>query len=216
MLLATLFIYFSRAMSSGYLVEEKEFDFLRRLGIEKTNYGVFADKWTGNGEVSAFRNKHMYNVPRITIFLHSQTIKSVNPADGRVIAEVVTGNLNDFHQAVSQTNKAWQVWTDLPAPQRGEIVRQIGNALREKKDDLGKLISLEMGKILSEGLGEVQEYIDICDYAVGLSRMLQGQVLPSERPNHVLLENWNPLGAIGVISAFNFPGKTALYCVYCH
>lgn len=94
----------------------------------------------------------------------------------------------------------------MPAPQRGEIVRQIGNALREKKTDLGKLISLEMGKILSEGEGEVQEYIDICDYAVGLSRMLNGKIIPSERPNHVLMENWNPLGTVGVISAFNFPG----------
>lgn len=170
--------------SSQYLVEEKEYEFLRRLGIEKTNYGVFSkDGWSGSGE----------------------TIKSVNPSDGRVIAEVVAGNLADYNRAVEQTKDAWQVWADLPAPQRGEIVRQIGNALREKKADLGRLISLEMGKILSEGEGEVQEYIDICDYAVGLSRMLAGQVLPSERPNHVLLENWNPLGAIGVISAFNFP-----------
>lgn len=120
---------------------------------------------------------------------------------------MVTGSLQDYNQAVDEAAKAWQAWTDLPAPQRGEIVRQIGNALREKKSDIGRLISLEMGKILSEGEGEVQEYIDICDYAVGLSRMLRGQVLPSERPNHVLMENWNPLGAVGVISAFNFPGE---------
>ena len=95
--------------------------------------------------------------------------------------------------------------TDIPAPQRGDIVRQIGNALRDNKSDLGKLVSLEMGKILSEGEGEVQEYIDICDYAVGLSRMMEGKVLPSERPGHVLLENWNSIGAIGIITAFNFP-----------
>jgi aldehyde dehydrogenase family 7 protein A1 len=94
---------------------------------------------------------------------------------------------------------------DIPAPQRGEIVRQIGNGLRERKADLGRLVSLEMGKILSEGEGEVQEYIDICDYAVGLSRMLDGKVLPSERPGHVLMENWNPLGCVGIITAFNFP-----------
>lgn len=131
----------------------------------------------------------------------------MNPSDGRVIAEVVSGNLADYNKVVEETKDAWQVWSDLPAPQRGDIVRQIGNALREKKADLGKLISLEMGKILSEGEGEVQEYIDICDYAVGLSRMIAGQVLPSERANHLLLENWNPLGAIGVISAFNFPGE---------
>lgn len=119
---------------------------------------------------------------------------------------MVTGTIANYNEAVTESNKAWNVWADLPAPQRGEIVRQIGNALRERKEDLGKLIALEMGKILSEGEGEVQEYIDICDYAVGLSRMLKGQVLPSERPNHVLLENWNPLGTIGIISAFNFPG----------
>lgn len=124
-----------------------------------------------------------------------------------MIAEIDTANLSEYNEAVVKSNQAWQVWADMPAPQRGEIVRQIGNALREKKADLGKLIALEMGKILSEGEGEVQEYIDICDYAVGLSRMLKGQVLPSERANHILLENWNPLGTVGVISAFNFPGE---------
>lgn len=97
------------------------------------------------------------------------------------------------------------MWADLPAPRRGEIVRQIGDALRQKLIPLGQLVSLEMGKILPEGVGEVQEYVDICDYAVGLSRMLAGSILPSERPGHVLLERWNPLGVIGVISAFNFP-----------
>lgn len=123
--------------------------------------------------------------------------------------------MSDYDKAVNESNKAWQVWADLPAPQRGEIVRQIGNALREKKSDIGKLISMEMGKILSEGEGEVQEYIDICDYAVGLSRMLKGQVLPSERANHVLIENWNPLGTIGIISAFNFPGNKLSEYMFC-
>lgn len=117
------------------------------------------------------------------------------------------GNSDNYNEAVEESNKAWKFWIDVPAPQRGEIVRQIGNALRERKSDLGQLISLEMGKILSEGEGEVQEYIDICDYAVGLSRMLNGKILPSERPNHVLMEHWNPLGTVGVISAFNFPGN---------
>jgi len=96
-------------------------------------------------------------------------------------------------------------WALIPAPKRGEIVRQVGEALREKLVPLGKLIALEMGKIEKEGIGEVQEFVDICDYAVGLSRMIQGQRLPSERPGHVLLETWNPLGTIGIISAFNFP-----------
>lgn len=120
---------------------------------------------------------------------------------------------------------AWKYWSDIPAPKRGEIVRQIGNALREKLEPLGKLVSLEMGKIvklyffflrenltvvvlgkiLGEGIGEIQEYIDICDYAVGLSRMFNGSIFPSERPNHIMLEQWNPLGLVGIISAFNFP-----------
>jgi len=96
-------------------------------------------------------------------------------------------------------------WVKTPAPLRGEIVRQIGEALRQKKDALGALVTLEMGKIRSEGLGEVQEYIDICDMAVGMSRTIDGKVLNSERPGHFMMENWNPLGNVGVISAFNFP-----------
>ncbi|RWS12975.1 aldehyde dehydrogenase-like protein [Dinothrombium tinctorium] len=167
----------------AYLVEDKKYAFLTNLGIEKTNLGVFANNWTGSGKV----------------------IKSVCPANGRPIAEVITGSLTDYEQTVEATQKAWNTWTDLPAPKRGEIVRQIGNALREYKSDLGKLVSLEMGKIIAEGEGEVQEYIDICDYAVGLSRMFEGKVIPSERPGHALLEMWNPLGAIGIITAFNFP-----------
>ncbi|KAH9522344.1 aldehyde dehydrogenase 7 family member A1 [Dermatophagoides farinae] len=175
--------YRMMATTSKYLIEEPKYDFLRNLSIERTNIGVFTNGWNA----------------------HGKTITSINPSDGRVIAEIVTGNHDDYNEAVQESGKAWQQWAEMPAPQRGEIVRQIGNALREKKSDLGKLISLEMGKILSEGEGEVQEYIDICDYAVGLSRMLNGKIIPSERPNHVLMENWNPLGTVGVISAFNFP-----------
>ncbi|KAI0216241.1 Alpha-aminoadipic semialdehyde dehydrogenase [Lamellibrachia satsuma] len=115
------------------------------------------------------------------------------------------GSLSDYENCVRQCRAAWDSWVEVPAPHRGEIVRQIGHALREKKTLLGKLVSLEMGKILPEGEGEVQEYIDVCDYAVGLSRMFAGKVLPSERPGHMLLENWNPLGVVGVITAFNFP-----------
>jgi aldehyde dehydrogenase family 7 protein A1 len=96
-------------------------------------------------------------------------------------------------------------WMMTPAPQRGEIIRQVGEAFRKYKEPLGKLISLEMGKILSEGLGEVQEFIDVCDMAVGMSRTIDGKILASERPNHFMMEQWNPLGLIGVISAFNFP-----------
>jgi len=96
-------------------------------------------------------------------------------------------------------------WVTTPAPVRGEIVRQIGDALRQKKDALGALLTLEMGKIRSEGLGEVQEYIDICDMAVGMSRTIDGKVLNSERPGHFMMENWNPIGNVGIITAFNFP-----------
>jgi len=100
-------------------------------------------------------------------------------------------------------------WMKTPAPIRGEVVRQIGDAFRKKKEALGMLISLEMGKIKSEGLGEVQEYIDICDMATGLSRTIEGKVLPSERPGHFMMEQWNPLGLIGCITAFNFPVAVA-------
>ena len=101
--------------------------------------------------------------------------------------------------------KAFLSWRDMPAPQRGEIVRQFGNKLRDLKEPLGKLVSYEMGKSLQEGYGEVQEMIDICDFAVGLSRQLNGQTIPSERPGHVMREQWHPIGVVGIISAFNFP-----------
>jgi len=97
------------------------------------------------------------------------------------------------------------MWRETPAPKRGEIVRQMRDALNDKLEPLGALVSLEMGKILPEGKGEVQEYIDICDFALGLSRSLNGQVVPSERPGHFMIEQWNPIGTVGVISAFNFP-----------
>ena len=134
-----------------------------------------------------------------------QVVKSISPANGQVIAQVKQGSVEDYRLCVAEARRAWGAWADIPAPKRGEIVRQIGQALRDKLDPLGKLVSLEMGKILPEGVGEVQEYVDICDYAVGLSRMFEGKVIPSERPNHALLEMWNPLGTIGIISAFNFP-----------
>lgn len=132
-------------------------------------------------------------------------ITSTSPANNQPIAEVVTGSLSDYETAVSKSHAAWSAWADVTPPKRGEIVRQIGQALRTHLDDLGSLVSLEMGKIKAEGVGEVQEYVDICDYAVGLSRMFEGKVIPSERPGHVLLEQWNPIGSLGIITAFNFP-----------
>uniref|UniRef100_A0A8D2N4D7 aldehyde dehydrogenase (NAD(+)) n=1 Tax=Zonotrichia albicollis TaxID=44394 RepID=A0A8D2N4D7_ZONAL len=115
------------------------------------------------------------------------------------------GDLIFLTLMLKKAKEAWKVWADIPAPKRGEIVRQIGDALRQKIKVLGSLVSLEMGKIFVEGVGEVQEYVDVCDYAVGLSRMIGGPILPSERPGHALIEQWNPVGLVGVITAFNFP-----------
>jgi len=173
----------SRAMSSGYLVHEPKYSFLKDLGLEESNKGVFDGSWKGSGE----------------------EVTSLCPANGRPIARVTTGNLTDYASCVTAAEEAWKVWADVTAPHRGEIVRQVGEELRQKLEPLGKLVSLEMGKIVPEGIGEVQEYVDICDYAVGLSRMFSGKVIPSERPGHALIENWNPLGVIGIITAFNFP-----------
>uniref|UniRef100_A0A8C8BCR2 Aldehyde dehydrogenase 7 family member A1 n=1 Tax=Otus sunia TaxID=257818 RepID=A0A8C8BCR2_9STRI len=127
------------------------------------------------------------------------------PANNEPIASVRQASLEDYEETVKKAKEAWKVWADIPAPKRGEIVRQIGDALRQKIKVLGSLVSLEMGKIFVEGVGEVQEYVDVCDYAVGLSRMIGGPILPSERPGHALIEQWNPVGLVGIITAFNFP-----------
>jgi L-aminoadipate-semialdehyde dehydrogenase len=128
-----------------------------------------------------------------------------SPATGELLAKIEQAGEADYDRVVAESMKAFQHWRRIPAPRRGEVVRRFAEALREKKDVLGRLVSLEMGKILTEGLGEVQEMIDICDYAVGLSRTLSGPTLQSERPMHRMMEQWHPLGPIGVISAFNFP-----------
>lgn len=155
----------------------------KQLNLEKENLGVFDGQWFANGEI----------------------IESVDPSNNQVLARVRQGSIDDYQRVVRSSIEAFQIWSKVPAPKRGEIVRQIGEELRIHRQSLGALISMEMGKILGEGIGEVQEYIDICDYAVGLSRMFEGKVLPSERNQHILLEQWNPLGIVGVISAFNFP-----------
>ncbi|MDP2623244.1 MAG: aldehyde dehydrogenase family protein, partial [Actinomycetota bacterium] len=128
-----------------------------------------------------------------------------NPATAAPIATVVQASASDYERTVASAEEAFLRWRMLPAPKRGEYVRLIGNGLREKKGALGALVSLEMGKIKAEGEGEVQEMIDIADFAVGLSRQLYGRTMPSERPGHRLTETWHPLGVVGVISAFNFP-----------
>ncbi len=130
---------------------------------------------------------------------------SVNPSNGEPIAKVLQCDEAAYDRVVQAAVDAFPRWRMLPAPKRGEIVRELGLELREKKDALGRLVSLEMGKILSEGLGEVQEMIDMCDFAVGLSRQLGGPTMMSERPRHRMYEQWHPLGVVGIISAFNFP-----------
>jgi aldehyde dehydrogenase (NAD+) len=128
-----------------------------------------------------------------------------SPIDGSTLATIAAGEAADVAAAVSAAHEAFLAWRLRPAPQRGEFVRRIGNRLRERKQDLARLVTLEAGKINSEALGEVQEMIDICDFAVGLSRQLHGLTIASERPQHRMMEQWHPLGAIGVITAFNFP-----------
>ena len=132
-------------------------------------------------------------------------IESYSPADGTLIGKIRQGTADDYEKIIALSQEAFKKWQLVPAPKRGEVVRQIGNALREKKEDLGRLVSYEMGKIYQEGLGEVQEMIDICDFAVGLSRQLHGFTMHSERPEHRMYEQYHPLGIVGVISAFNFP-----------
>ncbi len=156
---------------------------LSALGIEPVNPGVFDGAWRGKGPVA----------------------ESISPIDGTVIARVQQADAADCEQAITRAQEAFLKWRITPAPVRGETVRRLGNALREAKANLAKLVTLEMGKILAESEGEVQEMIDICDFAVGLSRQLHGLTIASERPNHRLMEQWHPLGVVGVITAFNFP-----------
>ena len=132
-------------------------------------------------------------------------LQSFSPIDGSLLGEVETATEASYEKIIADCTQTFEKWRKVPAPERGEIVRQCGVALREHKDALGALITLEMGKILSEGKGEVQEAIDIADFAVGLSRQLYGLSMHSERPSHRMYEQWHPLGTVGVISAFNFP-----------
>ena len=133
------------------------------------------------------------------------SIASVSPVDAQVIANVTMATPAEYHQVIEKAQAAFVEWRKIPAPKRGEIVRQLAERIRFYKEPLGKLVSYEMGKSLQEGLGEVQEMIDICDFAVGLSRQLYGLTMHSERPGHRMYEQYHPLGIVGIISAFNFP-----------
>jgi aldehyde dehydrogenase (NAD+) len=138
-------------------------------------------------------------------FSSGEIIESYSPVDGQLIGKVKTTSKADYENVMLAATSAFKIWRTKPAPQRGEIVRQFGEKLREKKEALGKLVSYEMGKSYQEGLGEVQEMIDICDFAIGLSRQLHGLTMHSERPGHRMYEQYHPLGVVGIISAFNFP-----------
>ncbi len=154
------------------------------LGLSEHNSGVFAGDWlepTG------------------------ERVEVVNPTTGEILATVGMASADDYDRVAESSVETFERWRNLPAPKRGEYVRRLGDALREKIEPLGALVTLEMGKILPEGIGEVQEMVDICDFAVGLSRQLYGNTMASERPNHRMYEHWHPLGPVGVISAFNFP-----------
>jgi aldehyde dehydrogenase (NAD+) len=159
--------------------------FLAELGIQEHNLGVSTgQQWIdGDGEL----------------------IASYSPVDGTIIGYVKAATQHDYNLAIAAATAAFEPWRMMPAPKRGEIVRQFGEKLRKYKEPLGKLVSYEMGKSLQEGYGEVQEMIDICDFAVGLSRQLYGLTIHSERPYHRMYEQWHPLGIVGIISAFNFP-----------
>jgi aldehyde dehydrogenase (NAD+) len=170
----------STATQSGINIEPA----LLKLGLKKVNEGTSTGKnFFGNGPV----------------------IDSYSPVNGDLIASVSTTTSEDYEKVMQIANEAFLVWRKMPAPKRGEIVRQYGDRLRAYKQELGMLVSYEMGKSLQEGLGEVQEMIDICDFAVGLSRQLYGLTMHSERPSHRMYEQYHPLGIVGVISAFNFP-----------
>ncbi len=134
-----------------------------------------------------------------------EILTSFNPSDGQPIADVVMASATTYDQVVQASVAAFESWRNVPAPQRGQLVRDLGNILRDYREPLGELVTLEMGKIRAEGIGEVQEMIDICDFAVGMSRQLCGSTMHSERPGHRMYEQWHPLGPVGIISAFNFP-----------
>ncbi|PYJ99267.1 MAG: aldehyde dehydrogenase family protein [Verrucomicrobia bacterium] len=156
---------------------------LEKLDIADESPGVFCGEWRGGGG----------------------KIDKISPIDGRKLASVRTASAEDYEAAISFAHEAFLKWRVTPGPVRGETVRRLGNALRDAKHELGQLVTMESGKIVAEGEGEVQEMIDICDLAVGQSRMLYGLTIQSERPNHRLMEQWHPLGVVAVISAFNFP-----------
>ena len=159
-------------------------ELLESLGVQSVNPGACTGSW---------------------IDTRGKELVSFNPTNGEPIASVRQASADDYETVAQAAQDASTTWRMVPAPKRGEVIRQLGEELRKHKDNLGRLVSLEMGKILTEGLGEVQEMIDICDFAVGLSRQLYGLSMHSERDQHRMYEQWHPLGPIGIVTAFNFP-----------
>src|SRR4051812_14299355 len=164
-------------------VAEVRDDVFRALGLGAEELGAFNGTWTATGEVREARS----------------------PIDGAVLARVRHATAADYERVAAAATRAFLRWREAPAPRRGEFIRLLGQHFRGAKSALGRLVSLEAGKILAEGEGEVQEIVDICDFATGLSRQLHGLAFPSERPGHRLIEQWHPLGPVGCITAFNFP-----------
>ena len=169
-----------------------------------------------------YLEKQMPGTSTGTQWLTSKSKKQLtiaSPVDGETFGQITKATIKDYEQVVAQAQQAFALWRSIPAPRRGELVRQIGLRLRDFKLPLGTLISYETGKSLQEGLGEVQEVIDVCDYCVGQSRMLYGMTTVSERPNHRLFEQYHPLGVVAIITAFNFPmavwGWNAMLAAIC-
>jgi len=176
-----------RILKTSSVLSYDKYPFLKELGIQEINPGACAgpDDWAGIGG--------------------RDLAEILTPIDGSVIAKVALASADDYEHVVKVAHESFQTWRMTPAPVRGQVVREIGDEIRRLKEPLGKLVTLEMGKIVAEGMGEVQEAIDIADFAVGLSRQLYGLTMQSERPMHRMYEQWHPLGLVGIITAFNFP-----------
>jgi aldehyde dehydrogenase (NAD+) len=174
-------------MSASAVLSYEKHHFLKELGVQETNSGACA----GPDDWNDIKGRDVLDV--------------ITPIDGSVIARIALASQQDYEHVVTVANQSFQEWRMIPAPKRGQIVREIAEEVRRLKEPLGRLITLEMGKIVAEGIGEVQEVIDIADFAVGLSRQLHGLTMQSERPYHKMYEQWHPLGVVGIITAFNFP-----------
>jgi aldehyde dehydrogenase family 7 protein A1 len=189
-----LYLYMFSVYYYLYLMDKEltfnKYSFLKDIGLSEDNLGCYTGKrWTGNGE----------------------TKYAMNPTTGKCIARFKYTTEEEYEECIKNMEEARDKWFEFPMIKRGLIVQEIGERFKALKKQLGSLVTIEMGKILSEGEGEIQEAIDICDYAVGLSRTLNGKTLASERDNHTIIENWNPLGLIGVITAFNFPAAVCMW-----